>query len=109
MRQEGWDTFPDKAGESTLMSRSGGEKRLRLSGAGDSVFLSSEAAMLGDFLGASRVSSTVSNFKRECGISLETLQKERASSRDDGRTSWFFSSYGGILELRCGWGSRGFF
>ena len=105
MRREGWDTFPDKAGESTLMSRSGGEKRLRLSGAGDYVFLSSEAAMLGDFLGASRVSSTVSNFKRECGISLETLQKERASSRDDGRTSWFFSSYGGILELRRGWGS----
>ena len=69
------------------------------------MFLSSEAAMLGDFLGASRVSSTVSNFKRECGISLETLQKERASSRDDGRTSWFFSSYGGILELRRGWGS----
>ena len=46
--------------------------------------------------------STVSNFKREHGISLETLQWERASSGDDGGTSWFFSSCGGILELRPG-------
>ena len=33
-------------------------------------------------------------------ISLETLQQKKASSRDDGGTSWFFSSCGGILELR---------
>ena len=46
------------------------------------------------------MSNTVSNFKRERGISLETLQRERASSRDDGGTSWFFSSCGKILELR---------
>ena len=32
--REGRDPLPDKAGESTLMSRSGGEKELRLSGAG---------------------------------------------------------------------------
>ena len=32
-------------------------------------------------------------------ISLEMLQWERASSRDDWGTSWFFSSWGGILEL----------
>ena len=87
MRGAVWDTFPDNAGESMLMWRSGGEKGLRLCGAGDSVFLSSEAGMSGDFLGASRVSSPVSNFKRERGISLEMLQKERASSRDDGGTS----------------------
>ena len=31
MRREGRDPIPDKAGESTLMSRSGGEKGLRLS------------------------------------------------------------------------------
>ena len=30
------------------------------------------------------------------------LQRERASSCDDGGTSWFFSSYSGILELRRG-------
>ena len=94
MRGAGRDTFPDKAGESTLMSRSGREKGLRLSGAGDSMFLSSEAGMSGDFLGASRVSSPVSNFKRERGISLEMLQKERASSRDDGGNLVVF------LELR---------
>ena len=37
------------------------------------------------------MSSTVSNFKGERGISLELLQWERASSSDDGGTSWFFS------------------
>ena len=56
----------------------------------------------GTFWIASRVSSILSNFKRERGISLETLQQERASSRDVGGTSWHFSSYGGILELRRG-------
>ena len=35
-------------------------------------------------------------------ISLVMLQWERASSRDDRGTSWFFSSCGGILELRQG-------
>ena len=34
MRREGRDTFPDKAGEFTLLSRSEGEKGLRLSCAG---------------------------------------------------------------------------
>ena len=48
------------------------------------------------------MSSTVLNFKKECGISLETLQQERASSRDDGRTLWCFSSCSGIIELRQG-------
>ena len=33
---------------------------------------------------------------------LLRLQQERASSRNDGRTSWFFSSCNGILELRRG-------
>ena len=37
------------------------------------------------------MSSTVSNFKGERGISLKLLQWERASSTDDGGTSWFFS------------------
>ena len=49
-------------------------------------------------------SSTVSNFKRERGISLETLERERAPSHDDGGTSGFsqvalgFSSYDGELR-----------
>ena len=55
----------------------------------------------GTFWVASRVSSTVSNFKREHGISLETLQRERASSGDGGGIRGFsrvaagFSSYHG--------------
>ena len=48
------------------------------------------------------MSSTISNFKREREISLEMLQLERASSGDDGGTSWFYSSCGRILELRQG-------
>ena len=48
------------------------------------------------------MSTTSWNFKRECGIFLETLQQETASSRNDGGTSWFLSSCSGILELRCG-------
>ena len=51
------------------------------------------------------MSSTISNFKRERGISFEMLQRERASSRDDGGTSWFYSSCSGILELQ--WGTQG--
>ena len=48
------------------------------------------------------VSSTVSYFKRECEISLETLQMKRASSGDDRGTSCLFSSCSGILDLRQG-------
>ena len=47
MRQEVWDTFPDKAGESTLMSISGGEKGLRLSYPGKLSVLSSGNRDLG--------------------------------------------------------------
>ena len=48
------------------------------------------------------MSSTVSYFKRKLGISLDTLHQERAPSRDDRGTSWFFSSCSGILELQQG-------
>ena len=50
--------------------------------------------------------STVSSFKRERGISLETLHWERASSRIEGRIPWFSSRLGGKfgvpLDLRRG-------
>ena len=78
------------------------EKEFRLGCPGKSVFLSSENGMSGTFCVASRVSTTISNFRRESGISGETLQWERASSGDDGGTSWFYSHCGGILELRRG-------
>ena len=48
------------------------------------------------------MSSTVSNLKREHGISLDTLQPERASSHNDGGTPWFFLSCARILELQQG-------
>ena len=56
----------------------------------------------GTFGVTSRVSITVSNFNRKRGICLEMLQRERASSRDDGGTSWFFWSCSRILELQRG-------
>ena len=68
------------------MSRSGGGKGIRLIVLGNSVFLSSKTGMLGTFLVAPMVSNTILNFKRELGISLETLQWEKASSPDDGGT-----------------------
>ena len=46
------------------------------------------------------------SFKRERGISLETLHWERASSRIEGRIPWFSSRFGrkfGVpLVLQCG-------
>jgi len=56
----------------------------------------------GTFWVSSKVSSTVLNFKRERGISLETLQRERSSYHDDEGTSWFFSRCGRILKLGRG-------
>ena len=55
------------------------------------------------------MSRNLSSLKKERGISLETLQRKRDSSRLEGRISWFFSSCGrklGVpLELR--WGTQG--
>ena len=102
VRQEDWEPLPDKAVESTILSRSGGEKELRCSGAGTSVFPSSETGISGNFGVASRVPSTVSHVKMEHGTSLETLYHIRASTCNDEGTTWFFSSCSGILELRRG-------
>ena len=53
---------------------------------------------------ASRESRTLLRLKREGGISFVTPQWKRASSRVEGRISWFFSScgskHGVSLELR---------
>ena len=46
--------------------------------------------------------NTVSNFKTKRGTSLETLWWARASSCDEGDTTWFFSSCEGIVDLRWG-------
>ena len=56
---------------------------------GNSVFLSSETSMSENFSCCIKGVNTISNFKRESGISLQTLQREEASSHDDGGTSWF--------------------
>ena len=56
----------------------------------------------GTFGVTSRVPSTVSLFRMERGTSLEMCSGQRASSCDDEGSTWFFSSCGGILELRQG-------
>ena len=65
--------------------------------------------MSGNFLSCITNVKTLSRLKREGGISLGTLQQKRASSRIEGRISWFFSgcgrNLGDPLELR--WGRQG--
>ena len=45
------------------------------------------------------MSSTLSSSKRERGISWETLQRKRASSRMEQRISWFLLSCVGKLRV----------
>ena len=56
----------------------------------------------GTFGVALRVPNIISHLKTERGTTLETLERARASSCDDEGTKCFFSSCGGILELRRG-------
>ena len=58
--------------------------------------------MSGNFLSCIKRVKYRFKFQEGIVISLEMQQRERASSRDDGGTSWFFSSCGWILELRRG-------
>ena len=64
---------------------------------------------LGTCLDATMVSRTLSRLKRESGISLQTPQWKRASSRVEGRISWFFLSCGSKLGVPLGlrWGPQG--
>ena len=52
------------------------------------------------------MSSTLSHFKRECGVSLETLFWKIASCHVEGRISWLFTGCSGTrgvpLELQRG-------
>ena len=48
---------------------------------------------------ASRVSSTLSRFKRERGVSVQTLLWKRASSHVEGGISWFILNCGGKLHI----------
>ena len=56
----------------------------------------------GTFGVALRVPNIISHFKTERGTTLETLERARASSCDDGGTTWFFSRCHRILALRQG-------
>ena len=66
------------------------------------MFFLSEIGMSVNFLSCIKGVKYRFEFQEGSGVSLEMLQRERASSRDDGGTSWFFSSCGGILEVRRG-------
>ena len=49
------------------------------------------------------MSSTLSSSKRKRGLSLETLQHKRASSRVQGRISWVVWNCGGKLRVPLEW------
>ena len=103
VRREGREPLLDKSVESTLLWRSAGEKGLRGSSAGKPRCSSLRRLVCrGNLWVASRLPSTVLNFKMARGTSLEMTSRERASSGDGGGTTWFFSCCGGILELRQG-------
>ena len=73
MRREVRDPLPDHAGESTFLSRSGGEKWLIGSGARNLGVPLEGTRRVGGLLGvAGRLSGTVSPFRAEHGTSLET-------------------------------------
>ena len=55
--------------------------------------------MSGNFLSCIKGVKDLSRLKSEGGISLETLQRKKASSRVEGRISWFFSSCGKKLGV----------
>ena len=61
-----------------------------------------ETGMWGNFFGAARVRRTLWKFQRLGVISLETPQPKWASSRQEGRTSWIFSSCGRSSRLTTG-------
>ena len=54
--------------------------------------------MLGNFLSCSKVAKDPLRFRREGRYSLGMPQQKTASSRLEGRTSWFFSTYGRSLS-----------
>ena len=56
----------------------------------------------GTFGVALRVPNIISHLKTERGTTLETLERARASSCNEGETTWFFSSCDGIVDLRRG-------
>ena len=90
-------------GESPLLSQSGGEKGLRGSVAGTLGVPLWATRRVGGLLGlAGRLSRTVSPFRAEAGTSHVTPSRARASSCQEVGTTWFFSSCGGIRELRQG-------
>ena len=82
------------------MSRSGGEKGLRLSGAGKlGVPLEGDQYVMGLF-GLHQGYEVPFQISRWNVGFLETLQRVGASSHDDRETSWIFLSCGRILELQ---------
>ena len=77
MRREGRESLPDHSGESPLLSRSGGEKGLRGSGAGTLGVPLGGTLRVGGLLGvAGRLSGTVSPFRAEQEKLRETWLNE---------------------------------
>ena len=70
--------------------------------AGLSCFLSSGDGYVGELLELQQGCEDPFEVPRLDVISLETLQRKRASSRLEGRTSWIFSSCGRCSQVTTG-------
>ena len=73
MHRERREPLQDKIGESTLLSRTGGEKGPRCSGAGNLGVLLESDWYVEEHLRGIKGADTVSHIKTERGTSLETL------------------------------------
>ena len=109
VRREGREPLPDHAGESPLLSRSGGEKGLRGSGAGTLVFLSGHPGVSGDFWGSQEsCKGPCRPSGRNRGLPLRRRRGQgphlakRWEPRGFSRGAAGFSSYDGDLSLPLG-------
>ena len=93
------ESFPVKAGKGSLIGSRGGGKGAPLELWWDPQCSSqAEMVMPGNFLSCSKVVKDPLRFRREGRYSLGMPQQKTASSRLEGRTSWFFSTYGRSLS-----------
>ena len=101
IRREGRESLPDHAGDSPLLSRSGGEKGLRGSGAWNLGVPLGITRRVGGILGvAGRLSGTVSPFRAEQGTSLETPWRARFNELKSNPFKHFCSNIFWIRSLQ---------
>ena len=107
VRWDRWDSFPNEAGKKTLISISGGKNGALLKLWWDPRCSSRvKRDMSGNFLSCIRGIKDPFEAQEGSWVTLEMPQPKWASSRIEGRISWFFSSWtnklGGPLKISMG-------